>query len=141
MSNTNSNWIVTLILVAAFIVLRILGEVAAYTSVVVALINSCSLLYVLYVIDKGITGSLYKRDRNIKMFRIQEEKYKKTRRRIIFFFIIFMIVYLISLHHCSFVKDRSSFVNDVIAILAFGMSIEDTFIQNKIYCYYAHLTC
>lgn len=130
----DNNWISTLALVVAFVVIRLVANTPMYA----AWINFFSVILVLGVINKKIQKELNSRNDAVKVFEKQKVCYAKTKNTILIFLIIGIAIYSVIIHLSDYIAANSSVINDIISFVSIGISIEDDFIVKKITKYYMY---
>ena len=138
MQNKKDNSVVTLILIASLIFCRIIAESIGLANVTVLLINIAALLYVVYCIYNMIKENIQK----VNNKRIYNLRCKTLKRYIFIFtgFIILLCIIFVLAYKNQTIYEVSGCINDIIAIISLGISIEDNFIISKATEYFNSLT-
>lgn len=132
--NNDSNWVVTLALVVAFIVIRLFANTPMWA----AWINFFSIILVLGVINQKIQKCLNARDETIKVFEKQKLSYRRTRNILFIVLVLAIGTYSIAININDYIKENSAVINDIISFISIGISIEDDFIVSKTTKYYKY---
>lgn len=117
------------------IILRFVAELASVAIPIVAVINSLMIAYVFYCVDQNVSEFLKKRDSN-QILAKQYLLYKKHKKIVIGLIFILLLFYIIVEILLITSNAIGGCINDCMAIVTFGLSLEDDVIEEWIIKYY-----
>ncbi|MCI8315785.1 MAG: hypothetical protein HFH74_12255 [Lachnospiraceae bacterium] len=136
----SNNTFLTIVICILLTILRIYAERDATQNSIVFIINIVALAYVLWVIFNNVYIFLKgNKDKN----QFWKERYRRYIRFIVIFIIVIVIIlaiYIFVILNVTTIKSVAGCINDILAIITLGISIEDSKIVEKIKNYYEKLT-
>lgn len=136
--NRKNTLFITISIVVSLIVLRSISEMTEYVVPIVAFINTLMLGYVFYTIDANINAHLSNRKCQNPIFKRQYCEYHKFRKKFIIWGLIVALVYIVVLCMIKELNVVGGCINDCIAFVTFGLSLEDDTIYSKLKKYYTN---
>lgn len=127
---------ITVGFVGVSILLRALAELTEYVIPVVAVLNTLMLVYVFVTIHIELEINLCKRKSNNSIFKKQYEEYRKNIKIVIGFGIVVAIIYWIIMYVLKSNNVIGGVINDSVAYITFGISLEANRIYIKLLEYY-----
>ena len=127
---------ITVGFVGVSILLRALAELTEYVIPVVAVLNTLMLVYVFVTIHIELEINLCKRKSNNSIFKKQYEEYRKNIKIVIGLGIGVAIIYWIVMYVLKSNNVIGGVINDSVAYITFGISLEANRIYMKLFQYY-----
>lgn len=127
---------VTVGFVGVSILLRALAELTEYVIPVVAVLNTLMLIYVFVTIHIELEINLSQRKSNNSIFRKQYEEYRKNIKNVIGVGSVVAIIYWIMMYLLKSNGAIGGVINDSVAYITFGLSLEANRIYIKLEEYY-----
>lgn len=135
-SSDEYNYIITLVLIAILIVIRIAINKYNKQNLIIAWINFLSIFYVLWRIYYRVNFTLKARKSKSQILTNQFNTFNKHARLFIVLLIILMVIYSCLLLFLKIFYQYGSCINDILSLCALLFSIEDEKIVNKIIEHY-----
>lgn len=132
------NSIITLILIAVLITIRIFINNYSKQNIVIAFINFFSMFYVLWRIYYSVNKVLLSRIEKNSLFKKQHSRYKHFALIVLLILIITIGTYIIMLFTNSDFYSVGGCINDIISLCALLFSIEDENITNLLIEHYRY---
>jgi hypothetical protein len=136
----SNNTFLTIVICILLTILRIYAERDAIQNSIVFIINIVALAYVLWVIFNNVYTFLKEnKDKN----QFWKERYRRYIKFIVIFLCIIVIllaIYIFVIFNVAVIKAVAGCINDILAIITLGISIEDGKIVEKIKSHYENLT-
>lgn len=136
----SNNTFLTIVICILLTILRIYAERDATQNSIVLIINIVALAYVLWVIFNTVYVFLKEnKDKN----QFWKERYRRYVKFIVIFISIIVVtlaIYVYAILNVSTIKKVAGCINDILAIITLGISIEDSKIVDKIKNHYEKLT-
>lgn len=132
MKNKNSNWVVTLFLICVLILVRFLAEFNGITNCIVCVINLFALIYVIYCIYSALKSEIGKNKESNKIYMLRYNVLNSYMKIIIMAIFFGGAIYILLMCLFKKVNEFGSCINDMIAIVSLGLSIEDDSIYSII---------
>lgn len=130
---TNYNNIITLFFILALIFIRIYFNNHKYQNLIVGIINIFGSFYVLWRIHCQVKSFLKDRNTKSKLLEKSYNKYEKTIKILFFIFLIICFFYIFVIYKNEKIYNIfCSLINDCLALITLGISIEDELITKKI---------
>lgn len=122
---TKSDSAITVGFVGVMILLRVLSENIDYDVQVIAVINGFMFVYVFYKIHSLLKAFFENRKCKNKIFDSQYKAYKKTSVLCLGIFLFLGAIYLFLVSRFQRIYNVGGCINDIMAIITFGFSLED----------------
>lgn len=131
-----SDSMVTIGFVSVMVLLRVFSETLDYDVQIIAIINGFMFLYVFYKIHIAVKEHMGTRKTYVKIFANQYKAYKRVSKLCLGVFVIIEIVYILLISNIDKIHDVGGCLNDITAIVTFGLSLEDDNICENIKKYF-----
>lgn len=128
----------TIGLVAAITTVRIFSEFMKNVVPCVAALNAFMLLYVFYKVNESVMPVLVSRKGKNEIFQEQYKRYIRYRNTALIIFFIVFAIYIISTWMNPIMNKAGGCINDIIAFITFGLSIEDERITDMVKGYFVN---
>lgn len=138
-NNKSKKTIISISFIILLIIIRFIIQNSTYENFIVALINFFGMSFVLFGIYISINTYLNSCAKANKLFLKQYNTFKRHKNYIIIILLLIIAIYSFLLFNNKDIVKLAGCINDTIALVTLGFSIEDESIIEKLKNYYHYL--
>ena len=136
----NNSVFLTIVVCILLVVVRVLAEFFSLQYSMVFIINAIAAAYVLWVILSNTYDYIKSKKNNNQFWKERYKRYVRFIKNFIAILFVIVIVHIVMIYKVNFIQKIAGCINDILAIITLGISIQDNKIVDTLKAHYENMT-